>query len=120
MCEQWRRCNNAGYVKGWEYITIEPITDNEVEHDESNEEKEVDMHLYAGQHDALSDALCVGGNNFATNATEMEYDFYVLRWHKPKYLETKSMKDFWGNCIVANTYMVEGHYYEKFEGTADV
>ena len=92
MCEQWRRCNNAGYVKGWQYITIEPIIDNEAEHDESNEENEVDMPLYAKHHDALSDTLCLA-DDFATNVAKMEYDFYILRCHKPKYLATKAMKD---------------------------
>lgn len=119
MHEQWRRCNNAGHVQDWQYITLEPIADNEAECDEPDEEDEVDMPLYAGHHDALSDALCVG-DNFATNAAEMEYDFYILRCHKPKYLATKAMNDSWGNCIAANTYVVEGHYYEKVEGTADI
>ena len=84
ICEQWRRCNNAGCVKDWEYITIEPIIDNEAKYDEPNEKNEVDMPLYVGHHDALSDTLC-NGDNFATNATKMEYDFYIPRCHKPKY-----------------------------------
>ena len=75
------------------------------------------MPLYARHHDALSDVLCIG-DNFATNAAKMEYDFYILRCHKTKYLATKAMKDCWGDCIAANTYVVEGQYYEKLEGIA--
>ncbi|MCO5611027.1 hypothetical protein L7F22_065276, partial [Adiantum nelumboides] len=101
-----------GHVKDWQYITLEPNADNEAELDEPNEEDEVGMPLYVGHHDALSDALCVG-DNFASNTAKMEYDFYILRCHKPKHIATKAMTDSWENCIAANTYVVEGHYYEN-------
>ena len=118
MSQSWRRCINSAHVKYWKYITIEPMNGTDEEGDQSSDD-ESDLPVYGGHHDAISDALRVG-DTFATNANEDGADFYLLRCSKEKYKTTRAVRDAWDNCISANSYLVEGYYYELVEGTEDV
>ena len=118
MCQRWARCSNVAYVEQWDYIQITP-EDNESLNTYLSDEEGEDFPLYAGHHDALSDALCVG-DNFATNTTEKDVDFYLLKCTTRKYKTTRELKDGWGNCAYADTYVVEGYYYEKVDGETDL
>ena len=86
--------------------------------DARNQEAE-DYPLYAGHQDNLSDALCVG-DNFATNPTEKDADFYILKCTRAKYKTTRACRDGWGSCTSANSYVVEGYFYEKIKGQIDL
>lgn len=118
ISQRWRRCLNNAHIKDWKYIAIELEVEG-FESDESSDDDNGRMPMYAGHHDALSDALCVG-DNFATNASEEGADFYILKCSKAKQLATKALRDAWENCVSARSYVVEGFYYEKFNGEDDV
>ena len=75
--------------------------------------------MYAGHHNDLSDALCIG-DNFATNPTEKDDDFYILKCTTAKYKTRRACKDGWENCASANSYMVKGYYYEKVDNQIDL
>ena len=119
MSQRWGRCSNATYVGEWQYHQLVP-TDIEEDSDEDAINQEVeDYPLYAGHYDDLSDALCVG-DNFATNPTEKDVDFYILKCTTAKYKTRRACRDGWGNCASANSYVVEGYYYEKVDGQIDL
>lgn len=118
MSERWRRCLNKSHVHSWKYVTLEPLDENGNEGDESSDDEELDAPIYGGDHDVISDALCVG-DTFATNADE-DADFYLLKCSKKKYKTTRGLRDGWGNYICANSYLVEGFYYELVDGEQDL
>ena len=128
MSRRWRRCLNITHVDSWEYRTLKPLdgddsssdqsSDNEGS-DQSSDDEGSDLPMYAGHHDAISDALCVG-DTFATNAHEEGADFYLLKCSKKKYKTSRAVRDAWGNCIEAHSYLVEGYYYELADGEEDV
>ena len=78
MLQCWRRCSNPTYVDAWEYCQIIPLAIDDDSNKDSSDEEVVDIHTYAGHHDALGDALCVG-DNFATNPVEKNVDLYILK-----------------------------------------
>lgn len=119
MLQRWRRCSNVAYVDVWEYRQLIPVDVDDDSGEDSSDEELDNIPLYAGHHDALSDALCVG-DNFATNPTEKDADFYILKCSAAKHKTTRARKDQWGNCVSANTYVVEGYYYEKVDGHTDL
>ncbi|MCO5611177.1 hypothetical protein L7F22_065427 [Adiantum nelumboides] len=75
--------------------------------------------MYGGQHDTISDALCIG-DTFATNANEDGAGFYLLRCSEEKYKTARALSDSWGNILFAGSYLVEGYYYELVEGAEHV
>ena len=92
MSQCWGRCSNATHVDGWKYHQLVPRDIKEdSEEDAINQEVEY-YPLYAGHHDNLSDSLCVG-DNFATNPTEKDVDFYILKCTRAKYKTTKACRD---------------------------
>ena len=119
MSQRWRRCLNITHVDNWEYRTLIPIDGDNSNDDQSSDDEGSDLPMYGGHHDAISDALCLG-DTFATNAYEEGADFYLLKCSKEKYKTSRTLRDAWGNCIEAHSYLVEGYYYELVEGEKDV
>ena len=82
--------------------------------------EEFDAPVYGGQHDALSDALCVG-DTFATPVVDNnQFNFYLLQCSREKYQTTIPLCKAWDNCVIPKSYLVEGYYYELVDGEQDI
>ncbi len=119
MSQRWKQCLNITHIDNWEYCSLQPLDGENSESDQSSDDEESDLPMYGGHHDAISDALCVG-DTFATNAHEEGADFYLLKCSKEKHRTSRILRDTWGNCIEAHSYLVEGYYYELVDGEEDV
>ncbi|MCO5547688.1 hypothetical protein L7F22_001139 [Adiantum nelumboides] len=101
------------------YHREDSITIRHEESEDFSDDEGSDLPMYGGQHDTISDALCIG-DTFATNANEDGADFYLLRCSEEKYKTARALSDSRGNILSTGSYLVEGYYYELVEGAKHI
>lgn len=115
MHGHWNRCINKSHVPAWDYHILEPLAESEPLPDD---EEGLDVALYEGHHDVLSNALRPG-DTFAVHpdsATNTEaVDFYLVKCLEDKQEAEVNYVDDWDNNIPRGTYVIKGLYYKQID-----
>ena len=115
MHGHWNRCINKSHVPAWDYHILEPLAESEPLPDD---EEGLDVALYEGHHDVLSNALRPG-DTFAVHpdsATNTEpVDFYLVKCLEDKQEAEVNYVDDWDNNIPRGAYVIKGLYYKQID-----